>query len=1613
MAHVARMKIEGLMKGKKLPFDDQVLEYLLNTAAQAASIDELLELTEDFCPKWQKHERVALTAHLKTMGGKQDGGSDFPSLTPSQPSTSSRAPAAPRGPVATQSDGDQLAADMLLAQMLQEEEDARAALNNPAPTPGTTGKKGKKAFKPLKIDYQVARGGNAGPALGTAAPSSLADVLRQKRSQQVDTGPPTLQPGPGPGQPGPGAPRGPWGPSGLSWAERMQMNNAEPEMLQGEVQPMAAAGGRAMHPLKVRVRSAQAEHHVEAQPADTVGDVKSRLEKMHGISFSLQRLLHGGRELKDNEALKPLSDTQNQIYLQLYMQDAQPRGNANLQIRLQMPGAGAPSPVSVPERITGVKLKEQIQKDHGIRKDHISLTFFGHPLRDDLTISEQGVATGGCIIVSILPSAPLPTSNLAGLQTSAHGRVMDESEAVQAAMDVSRGSTNGTSRSQVNGTGPSSQEMDEDHLGSEDLTMDLGDEEAVGDFNKDVAAQEPRFSVVVNQAKAIASHYRMEDFIGRVSKRSGYRLTLLMQKTKKDKVMGFLVFRFRERSLHVLQVAVAKDARGRGAGRAMLRWAAQQAQRSNMENVVVSAWPFRPELFTKLGFTRTTNGNFAEANGQVLELQVAKSKGSKRSANDGSQEVRLNRKDLIRAVFEALNRSGSGCLIAAEMKPFAESTGFDGSDEEWQKEFEMVIKDCGSTHISLKEFDRLVNDQSESGCYCSDEELRALLQKLPPPSTSKGRVPQPPTGSGRSDMIKSAFTALNRSGSGHLSAAEMKPFAEKTGFSGTDAEWQEEFNLLKKECGLSVIALKDFDRLVNDQSESGCYCSDADLRELLESLPSIMPSGHQRESELASTAGVRGSNVPQGGDVRPGRSELIKSAFHVLNQSGSGHLSAAEMKPFAEHTGFQGTEAEWQAEFDVFKKEWGLSQIALKDFDRLVNDESDSGCYCSDADLRSLLESLPSVSISPVQTRPRQPSVTVDTSPVANGPLEPRSKAAPAVPNGHGASDATTIPSRDHLITAAFNALNRSGSGNLSAAEMKPFAEKTGFTGTDAEWLSEYDMLRQECRVQPAVSLTDFRRLVNDQSEAGCYCSDADLKLLLEVDPHPPSRPEPPSGVLEPAAKSKPVPQASNQDRVQESRQGSGRAELIKAAFRALNVSGSGYLSAAEMKPFAEATGFSGSDREWQEEFDLLRKDCSASPMGISFKDFEHLANDESEDGCYCEDSQLRVLVDARPKPAAATATTTNTARAYASNQDRVQESRQGSGRAELIKAAFRALNVSGSGYLSAAEMKPFAEATGFSGSDREWQEEFDLLRKDCSASPMGISFKDFEHLANDESEDGCYCEDSQLRVLVDARPKPAAATATTTNPASATKSASTDASGKRSHGYDAPARANGAAHGGGIAEAQSNGHAQSRGQLIEAVFYALNRSGTGNLSQKEMRPFAEFTGFDGTHEEWLEEFNLLRRQCSGQVGLKEFYHLVNDETEDGCYASDDELRKLLAHVVPPARPDSRTVLVQSVFQALNRSGSGRLTAAEMRPFAEHTGFDGTDQEWQHEFDKLRRECKGGMVGFNDFNRLVNDESDAGAYTSDQDLQAFLDFLRRPVGVPAFRPPPGLHPPTW
>ena len=79
-----------------------------------------------------------------------------------------------------------------------------------------------------------------------------------------------------------------------------------------------------------------------------------------------------------------------------------------------------------------------------------------------------------------------------------------------------------------------------------------------------------------------------------------------------------------------------------------------------------------------------------------------------------------------------------------------------------------------------------------------------------------------------------------------------------------------------------------------------------------------------------------------------------------------------------------------------------------------------------------------------------------------------------------------------------FNALDRTGKGFLTAADMRPFAEQTGFTGTDREWQLEFEALCHESRSSQGLGLDAFAKLVNDDSEDGCYCTDSELQALLQ-----------------------------------------------------------------------------------------------------------------------------------------------------------------------------------------------------------------------------------------------------------------------------------------------------------------------------------------------------------------------------------------------------------------------------------------------------------------------------------------------------------------------------------
>jgi len=91
-------------------------------------------------------------------------------------------------------------------------------------------------------------------------------------------------------------------------------------------------------------------------------------------------------------------------------------------------------------------------------------------------------------------------------------------------------------------------------------------------------------------------------------------------------------------------------------------------------------------------------------------------------------EASDRRQQLIEDAFRAMGGELErlGCL---ELRKLAKFTGFDGSDDEWSLEFQSLCRDFGTEDgLDLEAFSKLVDEQSEQGCYCSDAELQELRQ---------------------------------------------------------------------------------------------------------------------------------------------------------------------------------------------------------------------------------------------------------------------------------------------------------------------------------------------------------------------------------------------------------------------------------------------------------------------------------------------------------------------------------------------------------------------------------------------------------------------------------------------------------------------------------------------------------------------------------------------------------------------------------------------------------------------------------------------------------------------------------------------------------------------
>merc|ERR1712176_1750956 len=137
----------------------------------------------------------------------------------------------------------------------------------------------------------------------------------------------------------------------------------------------------------------------------------------------------------------------------------------------------------------------------------------------------------------------------------------------------------------------------------------------------------------------------------------------------------------------------------------------------------------------------------ADATLDAPSLKLAKAPAADTSLlarRESSEKKIITRDRAVRAIFRALDASFTGRVAIDAMLKFATLNGFDGSSEDWAEEYNSL---CREWQVDAGEgfdediFAKLVNDKSEKGCFCSDQDLRSMFQKVFPQAGPTQVVP--------------------------------------------------------------------------------------------------------------------------------------------------------------------------------------------------------------------------------------------------------------------------------------------------------------------------------------------------------------------------------------------------------------------------------------------------------------------------------------------------------------------------------------------------------------------------------------------------------------------------------------------------------------------------------------------------------------------------------------------------------------------------------------------------------------------------------------------------------------------------------------------------------
>jgi len=131
---------------------------------------------------------------------------------------------------------------------------------------------------------------------------------------------------------------------------------------------------------------------------------------------------------------------------------------------------------------------------------------------------------------------------------------------------------------------------------------------------------------------------------------------------------------------------------------------------------------------------------------------------------------------------------------------------------------------------------------------------------------------------------------------------------------------------------------------------------------------------------------------------------------------------------------------------------------------------------------------------------PQRLDISVDLSPRVDRHLSPHN----ASPGSHGSSPCSNGEGscgRERLIRRIFSMLDVTRKGRLGVSELRALARFSGFDDSDDLWALEFASLCRylNCSFERGLDLRRFTYLVNDRSQQGCFCSDAELQMFADL----------------------------------------------------------------------------------------------------------------------------------------------------------------------------------------------------------------------------------------------------------------------------------------------------------------------------------------------------------------------------------------------------------------------------------------------------------------------------------------------------------------------------------